>query len=133
MAKMSREAGFNGQGLRSSIAFSVEVFRVPGNRTQERPQAAVNDPVVTNSARGTSCDGSRCCRRREFPPPQAFLDRAHCQYRHLRLVDDRRAHQTAEGAYVGQRKRAALGIIGRQAAVAGCISQRIHPFANQPG
>ena len=60
---------------------------------------------------------------RSFDHDGFLLDSSDCEYRHLRLHDDRSAHHIAEGADIGQGEGAALDLIGFQLAFPGAVGQ----------
>ncbi len=67
-----------------------------------------------------------------FQHDRSFLDGADGEDGYLRLVDDRGAHETAEGSDVGQGEGAALGIFRPQFALARIVGKGID-LAGQTG
>jgi hypothetical protein len=53
----------------------------------------------------------------------AFFDLADTQDGHLRLADDRQADQSAEDAWVRDRERAALDVVGGELLVPGAVRE----------
>src|SRR5580704_10699009 len=83
------------------------------------PQRAVDQPVI-------ECQGEETLRA--YPDGvvdhnRNLLDSADAQNRDLRLIDDRRGEDAAEGAEIGDGECAALNFIGLQLARAGSRGQ----------